>query len=369
MPTSNPLNVLKALLAKMPGNEGAINELRNHTFKVVKADLETFLLDLMWEDKQPATELVVAKTSEGVHLNFQGADLAYSGRQQPAKPSLIRWVYENNKPVWITDPDGISPGKDYLNSWAHGTGTEIVIPKGTIWQYVPPKTPMKTEICYPLRVPAGEHGHRCAGVLNIELEHLFASSDRGMRYVDTASGILNSLMCLQHGIDISAGSTDAVLSDLRDMIGATPTDLSPIPKAFISRPMSQPDSDRLTGYIERALNRFGVRCFRGVEAGPINAEVMQQIRASHFGVVVSTGYIENVLLEWGALAGTGKPVIEFSGVLAAGRQRPSMLPSDEVRFELGSKYNYNFIENSIRKALRHHSRPGYPLHGLLPDQF
>ncbi|HXC57507.1 MAG TPA: hypothetical protein VNU97_19565 [Rhizomicrobium sp.] len=365
MPKPSLFTIMHMLAARMPNDRGTISDLGDIVWDLIRANLDTFLLDLMWENQEPATELTVVKTSEGEAHNFKAIEVNYPGRKRPAEPSLIRWVYEHDKPVWIVDKDGISPKKDYTNSWSHGKGTEI-IPSKTIMRYVEHK-PMRTEICYPLRVARRGGGLRAAGVLNIELEDVFHPSDVAIRYIENASAILNYLQCLLHGIDMSHAYTEIALNELRALAPAFELEPGPIPTAFISRPMSHTDSERLTGMIERALRKRGVRYLKGPKAGNIGAGIIEQIRASHFGVVVSTGYLPNVIMEWGALAGAGKPVIEFHGRHEGEPAPPAVVPPNDLRCPLGPKLLYKEIEAFIFSALDHYSQRGRPLHGLLSD--
>ena len=300
---------VEALAAKLPASASEIDELLGVVIEVLKRRFDAYLIDIMWEHKQGArTELRAVKMFETEKHGYESRPIYETGKNLGAPDSLTGWCYEHNDGIWIVDEDGLARDKQHINLW--GTRATDVIPADTIYEYNQKR--MHTEICYPLRIYMNNaEWNRAAGVLNIEIPHAIYPSGTGREYVIKAASVIEQLQNRRLAAETANRFARQAMQQLLTHHASLSDEPGLVPTAFVARPMRTPGADNLVAWIEACLRERGIRCLLGQANDTITEEIFKDIRSSHFGVVVSTGYNRNVLFEWGYLRGAGKPIIRL----------------------------------------------------------
>ena len=293
---------LNALAARTPSDSDEIKEMLDYVMRILEHQFNAYLVDIMWEDKQAKdVELRALAMRESERRGYTSRRV-FTSRETP--DSLTGWCYVNNRGVWITDPHGLSKDKAYENRFEPRDGT--VIPEGTIYEYN--ENRMRTEICVPLEVTMEERGWtRTAGVLNIESQEVIPPTTHARDVARLCANVVEQLCNRNLQLRPAKEWWKRELNELR-ALGASFEEPTVVLSAFVVRPFQE-----TTVYdgVRQALRNRGIRELTIATTDQITSELWKCIRASHFGVVVSTGYNPNVLLEWGYLLGCKRPVIQL----------------------------------------------------------
>jgi hypothetical protein len=326
MTASSIFAKLEALAAKTPGLDD-IDDMLKFVIDVLRAQFDAYLIDIVWEDRQgQSTVLKAVKMFESEKNQFRGRPL-YNERKTPGKPdSLMGWCYEHNTPVWIVDPKGLRSKNQYKNWWVeryeHADDSDI--PANTIFKYN--KKMMRTEICYPLRMYIDPRWQsRAAGVLNIEILTEAYPTGTNMDAIRKAATVIEQLQCRRLAFQTADIFSKGALNELRAVREAIQRDREPSLidlAAFIARPMSQDGAGDLERWIEDELRKLQIKCFKGSGPDRIIDHIHGQMRAAHFGIVVSMDYNPNVMYEWGYMAAAGKPIIRLHSKMPPHQTQP-----------------------------------------------
>jgi hypothetical protein len=314
------LSRVSSFAARTPSDADEILEVLQLLIDIVQQQFEAYLVDVVWETGQGRrTELKVVKMRERESHGYNSRPI-YAGGDKGGPPnSLTAWCYERAEPIWIVDPKGLKRKLEYRNLWS---GHASTIPPNTIYEYNQSEK-IRTEICYPLSTSVDPDWRRAAGVLNIELCDLVYPTAFGRQFVQDASSVIQQLQHRSLSFRNASSYSKDALEKFRDLKAKIIKDEPGfVPSAFVALPMSTPGAKNMRKWIESTLKLRGIKCTWPETAAEITDRIWENIRTSHFGIVVSTGFNKNVLLEWGFLLGCRKPVIRLHSIHGDGEKDP-----------------------------------------------
>ena len=345
---SSPLlSKLVAFAARTPSSKEHIDEILQYIMKFLRHQFEAYLIDIMWEDKQAKEVELRALAMLETENNGYNSRRVYLNRES-VPDSLMGWCYVYSKPIWIIDEDKLSKDKSYLNQYDESGIEEI--PEGTLFEYN--RRAMKTEICVPLQSKISEGWKRTAGVLNIESPEMILPTNRARELLYTSARVIeqlhNRMLVLKSAEECSRREMEAI----RKIGSSFEREMNRHPNlrlcAFVVRAFGAPVAQDIYKWIKQELRE---RCIQVVEIQTndrLVPEMWTSIQSCHFGVVVSTGFNRNVMLEWGYLLGCGKPVIRLHQVQGDKETDPFDV-SGTKRFEYADR-GENPSEKGVREA-------------------
>jgi hypothetical protein len=275
----------------------------------VKYLFDAYLVDFVWEkDQGKNVQLSPVKMLETEKHGYNTRPVYIKNGDQP--DSLTAWCYLHGTPVWICDDERLSRKNEYANLFTDNQSEQI--PANTIYEYN--KRDIKTEICIPLHNTQDKNWKRAAGVLNIECTHKLMPSGRAREVLWDTGNMLeflhNRQMTLEPANDWAKDEYDRI----RQLSDESHLTLHPRlkPSAFIAYPWGEQGAQEIVKWVTEYLKKCGVSVL--AEAASTEQKrltVLKQLRASNFGVVVTTGFNKNVLFEFGFLIGARKPIIRL----------------------------------------------------------
>jgi predicted nucleotide-binding protein len=305
----------------------------------------------MWEHKQgKAVELLALKMHETEKHQYTSRRVYLSDNGLP--DSLTGWCYINGEDVWIVDEEGISRDKEYDNLVDNSSTMASRIPQGTVFEYNREK--IRTEICVPLRINIHGTTSRTAGVLNIEARRLLMPSNQARSFAQRAANTIEQLQNWRIALKAAEEWHKSEMHDLRDLMLSYKKREKESPNlylsAFVVRSFGHVAADKIYTYVKQELEAQKIIINEVATANEISMAIWREIDSSHFGVVISTSYNRNVLLEWGYLLGSSKPVIVLHQP-TGDREQPPFDVSGTMFFEYAGA-GADPAEDTVRGKLR-----------------
>ena len=239
--------------------------------------------------------------------------------------SLLAWVVERKKPLWLDDVGvGTRSAANLL--------TGEIIPD----HYFNVDHRTRSFAAVPIR-----YREQLRGVLSMEAPikgHIKRAHIDAMTALEGPIGIL--LWKSSIAKENSAHTQEAIQS-FRQQNAKLINSLNPYRTGFIARPFN-PEFELLEKAAKEIFRRRHVqlRPYQQLPGkGPVVREMLIQIHAAHFGIVDITALNGNVLIEYGAMASVSKPIILFK------KQDDSVqLPFDLAGFHY---YTYAISDGAI----------------------
>ncbi len=338
------LSKIETLAARTPTDPVEIDNIIDLMVEIIRRHFDAYLVDIMWESAQGCnTELVLIATHE-TEPNGYTSRSVYNKTRKPN--SLTGYAYENDREVWIVDSEGLMREKVYENEWMQNSSP---VPENTIYEYNT-ESIICTEICHPLRVTVHEKKTRAAGVLNIELREPIYPSKMAMDFTSAVASVIEQLLNRKHAAqnaDQYARAAVKEISILRTTMGAHYAGF--IPKCFVAMNFSTPFALEIRQWLDEVLVLRGIQCLWPDTNDDITDAIWSNIKAAHFGIVISTTFNRNVMLEWGYMMGCEKPIIRLHH--PSGDKEQSPFDVNNIKCWKLSNPGGSFNKDSVIKVL------------------
>jgi hypothetical protein len=239
--------------------------------------------------------------------------------------SLLAWVVEHEEPLWLDD---ISVGSGSAVNRLNGQ----TIPAN----YFKVDNRTRSFAAVPIRFR-----EQLRGVLSVEA----AIAGRITRaHLDTMVALEGPVGILLWKSSISRENfnhTQEAIHSFRQQNSKSINSLNPYRTGFIARPFAV-EFEFLEKAAKEIFRRKQIRVNayqHPIGKGLVVTQMLAQIHAAHFGIADITGLNANVLIEFGAMASSGKPILVFRK-----KDESSALPFDMAGYQY---YEYSIHDGSI----------------------
>jgi hypothetical protein len=351
------LEKLESLSARTPASRKEIKELFESVTELLRHHFNAYCIDIVWEVKQAEeVELRVVHMYETETYAFDERPRpVYQKRGEPPS-SMTALCYAHGEEIWIVDQEGLSTQKPFKNIYPkRDKQAENVkeIPKGIYYEYNQLEK-IKTEICIPLKSKMESDWTRTAGVLNIESTEMIFPTPHAIALANSTARIIEQLQIRKLAIESADEWAGHEMKEMRGILNSFGSIKDSLPtlqlSVFVARPFGTSSADNIYGWTKKYFESNKIRVLEIDTPGDLQLGIWKAIKSCHFGIVVSTGFNHNDLIEWGYLLGCGKPVIRLHQVEQQSESEPFDIEGTR-RFEYAQRGEAP-TEDGVCKALQ-----------------
>lgn len=211
--------------------------------------------------------------------------------------SLLAWVVEREKPLWLDD---IAVGTRSAPNLLDGE----IIPD----HYFNVDHRTRSFAAVPIR-----YREQLRGILSMEAPITGRIKRAHIDAMTALEGPIGILLWKSSIAKENYTHTQEAIQSFRQQNSKLINPLNPYRTGFIARPFN-PEFELLEKTAKEIFQRkqIQLRPYQHLPGrGPVVQEMLVQIHAAHFGIVDITALNENVLIEYGAMASVSKPIIIF----------------------------------------------------------